>query len=255
MFAGQPFSIPVDCVACTSRGRFELAGPVEAARRVAWDAHRAQNASAFDGSLLRLDDLRVDQGRLVLQASRTCYSAYVATRHPEFAVAHPDARRADPLGMTALVVTADDHVIVTRRSLTADQNPGALYLIGGYAEPPEVDGSVDLFQEIAREIAEEIAVTDLVRSASSAIGMGYDPVFCHPELFFVTPSRSSAADILKVARQARDRGEASRILAYPLAAFFSGRSVLADAPETWSFITARSFLLRHLEAKGGIANI
>ena len=130
-----------------------------------------KNSAAFDGALLRMADYRIEDGRLFVAANSTSFSAYVATRHPGFGDKYPHEARADPLGMTAIVLTADDGVIVTKRSLAADQNPGGLYLIGGYAEPAKDSDTVDLFQEVARDIAEEIAVSDLIRSASLLIGL------------------------------------------------------------------------------------
>ncbi len=189
---------------------------------------------------------RVDGERLSISASRTCFSAYVATRHPSFASEHPHADRADPLGLTAIVLTADGNVMVTKRSLLADQNPGGLYLIGGYAEPGESDGPVDIFNEIAREVEEEIAVGDVSRSEAVAIGLAYDPVFCHPELFLLMPSKSTAADILSGADAAPDRNEASELLVYSVDDVLDDIGPHKYAALTWSFIKARKFLQLHL---------
>lgn len=253
MFTDQSFSISVDQIECISRGRFDLREEVERRRQANWAAHLGRNPAAFDGSLLRLDAFHSDGAHLRIQSSRTCYSAYVATRHPDFAAEHPGCQRADPLGMTAVVLSADRQVIVTRRSLVADQNPGALYLIGGYADPPQGDGKLDLFLEIAREIREELAVTDLVRSASFAIGLAYDPVFCHPELFFLTASQSDAGAIIAGANQAPDRNEAAKLFVCPVTAFLANPVSLHDTPQTWSYATARAFLRNHMLSEGAIA--
>ncbi|CDM61018.1 MULTISPECIES: hypothetical protein [Rhizobium] len=252
MFEDQSFSIPVDQIECRVFGNFQLSEAVEETRKANWEALLIKNSAAFDGALLRMADHRIEDGRLIVGANSTSFSAYVATRHPRFGDRHPHAARADPLGMTAVVLTADDGVIVTKRSLSADQNPGGLYLIGGYAEPGKGSDTVDLFQEVAREIAEEIAVSDLTRSASFAIGLAYDPVFCHPELFLLTVSKTSAADILKGAQNAPDRNEAAQLLAYPLRDVLDEGGPLANAPKTWSFVKARDFLRQHLLASGSI---
>jgi 8-oxo-dGTP pyrophosphatase MutT (NUDIX family) len=151
--------------------------------------------------------------------------------------------------MTAVILTVDDAVIVAKRSLAADQNPGGLYFIGGYAEPGKDAETVDLFQDVAREIAEEIAVSDLIRSASFAIGLAYDPVFCHPELFVLTVSRSTAAGVLENAQNAPDRNEAAKLFACQLKDVFDEGSPLANAPKTWSFLKARNFLAQHFLAR------
>ncbi|SOC38787.1 hypothetical protein SAMN05892877_105263 [Rhizobium subbaraonis] len=247
MFEDRWLSTPVDRIECRLVGDFELAKAVETNRKSIWASTSSRHPEAFDGTLLRMADHRIECGQLTISAQKTCYSAYLATRHPEFDDEYPDAARADPLGMTVVVLTADDCAIVTRRSLTAEQNPGGLYFVGGYAEP---NGSktVDLFQEAAREIAEEIAVSDLIRSASYAIGLSYDPVFCHPEMFLLTVSRSTATQVLDGAGNAPDRNEAAHLYAYPLDDILNGDSALADAPKTWSFLKARAFLARHFEA-------
>ncbi|MCQ1574957.1 NUDIX hydrolase [Neorhizobium galegae] len=252
MFEDQSFSIKVDQIECHLFGVFRLSETVEETRKASWEALLTKNPAAFDGSLLRMADHRIDDGRLIVAANSTSFSAYVATRHPGFGREYPHAERADPLGMTAVVLTADDCVIVTKRSLMADQNPGGLYLIGGYAEPCKGSDTVDLFQEVAREIAEEIAVFDLTRSASFAIGLAYDPVFCHPELFLLTVSKSTAADILEGAKSAPDRNEAAQLLAYPMIDVLDEDGPLATAPKTWSFIKARNFLAQHLLASDAI---
>ncbi|WP_246651683.1 NUDIX hydrolase [Rhizobium laguerreae] len=246
VFQDQAFSIPADHIDCQLVGNFELQDRVEEVRKSTWAAVCAKRPAAFDGSLLRMASYQVDGERLSIAASRTRFSAYVATRHPAFASEHPHADRADPLGLTAIVLTADGNVIVTKRSLLADQNPGGLYLIGGYAEPGDSDGPVDIFNEIAREVEEEIAVGDVSRSEAVAIGLAYDPVFCHPELFLLMPSKSTAADILSGADAAPDRNEASELLFYSVDDILDDNGPHKNAALTWSFIKARKFLQLHL---------
>jgi 8-oxo-dGTP pyrophosphatase MutT (NUDIX family) len=246
MFQDHFFSIPVGQINCRLVGNFEPQDRVEEVRKSTWAAVCAKRPAAFDGSLLRMASYWVDGERLSIAASRTRFSAYVATRHPAFASEYPDADRADPLGLTAIVLTTDGNVIVTKRSLLADQNPGGLYLIGGYAEPGESDGRVDLFNEIAREVEEEIAVRDVSRSEAIAIGLAYDPVFCHPELFLLMPSKSTAADILSGADAAPDRNEASELLFYSVDDLLDDNGPHKYAALTWSFIKARKFLQLHL---------
>lgn len=246
MFEDLSFSIPVDRIECRVVDDFQLSDPVEEMRTATWEATLKKRPSAFDGTLLRLAGHHVEDNRLVLSGNRTTFSAYVATRSPEFSDDYSDAQRADPLGMTAMVSTRDNQLLVTKRSLSTDQNPGALYFIGGYAEPPERGNTVDIFSEAAREVMEEIAVSDLSRSASFAIGIAYDPVFCHPEIFLLTVSPSTAAEILESAHNAADRNEAADLFALPLLDVIDERGPLATSPKTWSYVKARGFLSQHL---------
>ncbi len=247
-FADQAFTIPVDRIHCRLTGSFHLAESVEALRKAGWDRFLARHPAAFDGQLLRMAAHHVEDNRLSITAQATNFSAYVVTRHAGFAEEHPGAERADPLGLTVLLVTADQHVIVTRRSLTAEQNPGALYLIGGYAEPA-VGEEVDLFEEAARELAEEVAVTDIDRSSAFAIGLAYDPVYCHPELCLLASSRSTSAEILDGARHAPDRNEAAELFASPLSDILNEEDFMPGTPKTWSFLKAQAFLKQHFRER------
>lgn len=248
IFADEAFSIPVDHIDCRIAGAFHLAEAVEAEQKSGWDRFLARHLAAFDGQLLRMAAYRIENGRLNITANSTCFSAYVVSRHASFAEEHPQADRADPIGLTVVLMTADQQVILTKRSLTADQNPGGLYLIGGYAEPAASEG-IDLFDEAARELAEEVAVTDISRSASFAIGLAYDPVFCHPELFLLTASGSTAAEILDGARHAPDRNEAAELFASPLSDILNDDDFLSGTPRTWSFLKAQAFLQHHFRQR------
>lgn len=250
MFNDLPFSVPVDQMGCNLSGHFCLREDIEARRQSNWDLLVSKRPSAFDGELLRLASHKLMDNRLSISASRTSLSAYVVTRSAEFAQINDNAERANPLGLTVIVRTADDQIIVTVRSLTAEQNPGALYLVGGYAEPTEEDGPVDLFNEAKREVEEEIAVTDIDRSASFGIGLAYDPEFCHPEMTLFMPSRSTAASILAAAESAPDRNEADQLLACPIDQFLDEDGPFAGVPKTWSFIKSRQFLREHLRQSG-----
>lgn len=250
-FADQAFTISADHIHCRLAGSFHLSDPVEALRKAGWDRFLAKHPAAFDGQLLRMAEHRIEDNRLTITAQSTCFSAYVATRHAGFAEEHPQAERADPLGLTVVLVTADQQVIVTRRSLTAEQNPGALYLIGGYAEPAKGE-EIDLFDEAARELAEEVAVTDIARSSAFAIGLAYDPVYCHPELFLMASSRSTAAEILGGARHAPDRNEAAELFASPLSDILNNEDFMPGSAKTWSFLKAQAFLQQHFRARNAL---
>ncbi|OLP57028.1 hypothetical protein BJF92_21205 [Rhizobium rhizosphaerae] len=250
MFDDQSFSLPADRLLCHVDGVFALEAMAEAERAARWAAFAGKRPEAFDGRLLRMAQHSVTDDALRITAQETRFSAYIATRDPNFTLRHPGVGRADPLGLTAAVLAVDGQLILTRRNLTAEQNPGCLYLVGGYAEPGST-GTVDLLAEAAREVAEELAVTDLLRDEALAIGLAYDPVHCHPELFLLLPSASRAEDILRQVEEAQDRTEAAQLIACPLAQVIEGGSALSSATWTWSFRKARQFLIDHQRRAGG----
>src|SRR5437588_11583941 len=100
-----------------------------------WKSYQARYPSAFNGAMLGLVEIKgYDTNELQLLVKRTSYAEYVATRDPSFQVTHPQVERANPLGITVAALSSDDMIVITRRSVNAEQNPGMPYFIGGYAE-------------------------------------------------------------------------------------------------------------------------
>ncbi|MGO7571918.1 hypothetical protein ACC699_30230 [Rhizobium ruizarguesonis] len=83
MLEDQSFSIPVDQIECRVFGNFQFSEAVEKTRKASWEALLIKNSAAFDGALLRMADHRIEDGRLVVAANSTSFSAYVATRAPD----------------------------------------------------------------------------------------------------------------------------------------------------------------------------
>ncbi|MGR9138693.1 NUDIX domain-containing protein (plasmid) [Rhizobium leguminosarum] len=200
-----------------------------------------------------MKSLAAEEDALTLMVERTTFSAYITSRSPEFTNVFPGSGRADPLGLTVLLVSRDGKLLLTQRSLSAEQNPGAVYFIGGYAEPPKIDGNVDLFSEAAREVREEVGVEDLDVKKAWVIGMAYDPVYCHPELFFLARSSLSEQEIAEKSTCAVDRQETHNLFFTPLESALSHNSgSLNNLPKTWSYERGVNFARRHIEAAGRI---
>ncbi len=203
-----------------------------------WQSHTLLHPDAFDGEMLGVVSYREDCG-LHLIVRITSYAEYIATRDPGFAASHPQLRRANPLGVTILLKTADQMVIASRRSLTAEQNPGLLYFIGGYAHPRDVlDASSDFsLQTIIRESAEELAVNV---SSALVLGIATDPQYCHPELFAVASVSESTHEVNKKWQSAVDRSEAAELVFLPLQELLLSACNFYDI--TWSFETGLHLL-------------
>jgi 8-oxo-dGTP pyrophosphatase MutT (NUDIX family) len=216
--------LPIDAVSAVVSG--DYAPPPALAKCIErnWCETLARRPDQYDGSLCRLVDVEVVDGRAVLNLERTSFSAYVGTRSPD-ALNGVTGERADPLGLTVLVQTRDARLLVTRRSTAAEQNPGGLYFVGGYMEPPPADGQVAFAEEVAREVGEEIGVV-LEPRELRILGIGYDDAFCHPEAFFLAITSLTAEDILAAARRARDASEADRI-------YFLSLNDLTAIPSEW----------------------
>jgi hypothetical protein len=246
-----PLSVKAENVSCELSGSFAFDNSGESEQLRVWSDFIRTRPSAFDGALLRLKSFAAAEGRAVIEAERTSFSAYITSRAPSFSREFPTSERADPLGLTVLLISHDNHLVVTQRILTAEQNPSGLYFVGGYAEPAARDGAINLFDEAGREVKEEIGAHDVDPDLSWLIGLAYDPVYCHPELFFILRSGHTAEEIVHLSRNADDRTEANGIFTYPFDAVLSGDvGQLAAFPRTWSFVRGINFARRHVETTG-----
>lgn len=203
-------------VSCHVSGKFEFPPHVSEHRDRIWQRHKRRWPRDFDGPLLRLSHTAVSGGSVYLECTRTGYADYIASRDPYFGEGFPGVERADPIGMTILVVSSDRRLLVSQRSEYAEQNPAALYFVGGYAEPPPTDRPVDLFAEALRELREETGIVDIDPVASRILGASYDPAFCHPELFFVVRATVRGEVLLAKVERAADAAEAQAFHLMPV---------------------------------------
>jgi 8-oxo-dGTP pyrophosphatase MutT (NUDIX family) len=209
-----------------------------------WIAHKNRYPLAHDGPMLGLAAiLEGTSTGLRLAVRPTSYSQYLATRSPSFTATHPGMSRANPLGTTIIVLTADGMVVVTRRSMSADQNPGMTYFVGGYVEPvANADVASVIGATMTREVTEELGIKC---SNVIVLGVANDPIFCHPEVCAVSRVCAKAEEISKAWQKACDKSETSELLLISLP------ELLSCAPEklfpggvTWSFASASHLLRR-----------
>lgn len=227
---------------------FDELGRKEQAR--VWDNFQQNRPNAFDGKLVRLRSFIATGDAASVTVQGTSFSAYISSRHPSFLENFPDSERADPLGLTVLLLSADDHLIITQRSLTAEQNPGGLYFVGGYAEPALQNGEIDLFAEACREVEEELGLANADPAKSRLIGLAYDPVYCHPELFFIVKSQATAEQILQAYNNADDRHEAHRVFSAPFDVVLKDEiEEIASQPKTWSYIKGINFARAYVQSR------
>lgn len=227
-------------VRVTIEGLYSIPQVVRLDAEENWRRLQANHKHIYDGELCRLAQaVRGADGHLVLRLQRTTYSAYVGTRSPNILMGHDD-ERANPLGLTTLVVSADKKLLITRRSLLADQNAGGLYFIGGYLEPPRSGVEINLACEAAREVLEEVHVK-LETEDMWLLGIGYDDEHCHPEAFFLSETGLSMDEIIGSSAKARDADECSAICPVDYSeavAMLRSR----NTNTTWSYRQGLSFL-------------
>uniref|UniRef100_A0ACB8G7G0 Uncharacterized protein n=1 Tax=Sphaerodactylus townsendi TaxID=933632 RepID=A0ACB8G7G0_9SAUR len=110
-----------------------------------WAARRQQEPWLFDGAKFRLHSIKQEGGILVFRLGLTSYKDFVGTNlagrveqlrrqgHEDFG--NSQAYLADPLGVGAMLHTADDRFVFLRRSLCVGEAPGKVDVPGGHPEP------------------------------------------------------------------------------------------------------------------------
>ncbi len=208
-----------------------------------WQEHLSKFPNAFSGTMVGLNSAALSsRGVLQLEVTTTSYAEYVATRHSHDSIP-PTLGRANPLGLTIALISADGECAVTTRSDAADQNAGLLYFIGGYLEAtPPSSNAVN--QTILRECAEELGASC---KKASVLGLAFDPHFWHPELFSIAISDQTSSEIRARWASAHDRSEAKDLSFVPVRELLniSPESKYSRMPVTWSFETCRFFLRSH----------
>ncbi|XP_037072618.1 uncharacterized protein LOC119093719 [Pollicipes pollicipes] len=141
-----------------------------------WRRQCRQNPRLFNGSKFRYAGLRWT-GAPQLQLGLTSYREHIGTNcragqrllQEAGAAVHGDRQAflADPLGVGALLLTADNRLAFVRRALWTGEYPGRLDRPGGHAEPDELPRAElaepaavldEVFESVRRELRDELGV-------------------------------------------------------------------------------------------------
>jgi hypothetical protein len=160
-----------------------------------------KGSELFDGALVRLASWSEKRGRLRLKLQPTTYREYIGTnlRAPTL----PPERRADPLGNSALVRTADGKIILGRRSDKVFRYPNWIHCIGGHIEPQNhIEGDrLDTFAAIIDEVTEELNVGREHVTEVVCCGLVRDAVTRQPEQLFTVQVSVRAAELRPVGQE------------------------------------------------------
>lgn len=146
----------------------------------------------FDGPLCRLERLDATPEHLHLDVSRCSYKWFMGTNGSD-ATREP---RADAVGTSAALVTADGWLVFGKRSTAVALYPGYAHPFGGTLEPPlDATAVIDPIAEMARELAEEVGITADDLLDLRCIGLGVDPRLQQPELLYLARVRLDRAEV------------------------------------------------------------
>ncbi|MEA2708004.1 MAG: hypothetical protein QOF78_605 [Phycisphaerales bacterium] len=168
---------------------------VERAIDEAWAAATQRlGDKLFDGPMCRLEKWSASAARLELALSRTSYRAFLGTNlfNAHLAHAHGPEVLANPVGLSTALETSDDYLLLGRRNDSVAYYPNRVHPFAGALEPRD---PMDVFNEISRELHEELSlgVADVPRL--TCVGLVEDRSLRQPELIFSAAAVQSRAQL------------------------------------------------------------
>src|SRR5205823_1551705 len=116
--------------------------------------------------------------------------------HPHFADQFGPDVMANPVGVSPILLSSDNYLILGRRNATVAYYPNRLHPFAGALEPTDVvSDRADVFAAIERELREELNFSpgDLVEIR--CLGLVQEPALRQPEMIFHARSRRTRDEI------------------------------------------------------------
>ncbi len=231
---------------------------------------RAQQAGrhVYDGQLSRLMGFTCHDQRLDLTLGPVSFKDFIGTNAVNAHLRHVHGPEflADPLGVSAALVSADGLMILGCRSDQVSQYAGRIHPVGGIVEAATVgDGpGGDPFATMLTELTEETTLAGDEVSQITCLGLVRDRHTYQPEMIFDVNVSVEADEIFRRYTQATDSSEHSELITvrnHPAAAetfiedYFNSLTPITLAVlmlhglSEWGtgwFATARSLLRHHI---------
>jgi 8-oxo-dGTP pyrophosphatase MutT (NUDIX family) len=153
----------------------------------------------FDGPMCRLESWRAAPAGLELAVSPTSYKPFLGTNlvNPHLADRYGTAVLANPLGVSAALVTADDFLLLGRRNAAVAYYPSRVHPFAGALEPADGGGgdAPDPFAAAYRELGEELNLSAGDVSDLRCAGLVEDAHLRQPELVFRARTPLTRAEV------------------------------------------------------------
>jgi 8-oxo-dGTP pyrophosphatase MutT (NUDIX family) len=168
---------------------------VESAINSAWSIAAARlGTRLFDGPMCRLESWHATPHQLHLQLSPTSYKPFLGTNmaNPHFASQFGPEVMANPLGVSSILLTADNWLLLGRRNQSVAYYPGRIHTFAGCLEPADNDNAdstacnaaPNVFSAARRELAEELGLTPADTADMHCVGLAQDQLLLQSELLF-----------------------------------------------------------------------
>lgn len=157
---------------------------VEALIEQAWQkAMSRPGIHLFDGPMCRLEAIDARPDRMHLTLSKSSYKPFVGTNmaNPQIADQYGNAALANPVGLSALVISSDDYLLLGRRNAHVAYYPCRVHPFAGCLEPAE---PLDIFDDVRRELAEELSIRPEEIAEMHCTGVARDLSLRQPEFIF-----------------------------------------------------------------------
>jgi len=168
---------------------------VERAIETAWRSTLARpGVRLFDGPVCRLESLRRTETGVDVDVSQTSYRILVGTNfsHPDFLTTHGREVMANPLGVSAGLLTRDGYILMGRRNQSVAYYPSRVHPFAGSLE---VEDKINLFANVRRELHEELSLGADDLAEITCLGFAEDAQLVHPESVFMATSNLDRARI------------------------------------------------------------
>lgn len=160
----------------------------------------------FDGPLVRVNSYNLTpEGKLSIVLGRTSYKEFLGTRDKASRIRYSYDHIANPLLASAVVITSDNKILISKRGQDGDL-PGEIDALGGHIDPQEdVDenGNIDIFKAVKRETREETGLNEDEIDEIKCLGLTYQyRNVSHVTASFALTTKLSSTEIL--ARKAEE---------------------------------------------------
>lgn len=137
---------------------------------IRWMKAKRKWPGMFNGKLYHVSKKEVSKQEVFLDTIDSNYKEYVGTREPEFARLFGSSCMVRPLSVGALVVTADNKLLLGRRKFV-DTWEGFYSSVAGYVQLPRSPRSPpEVIEALKQELFQEAAIDEKEISSSRFLG-------------------------------------------------------------------------------------
>lgn len=167
----------------------------------------------FNGRIARLERWRTRADSLHLTLRPTDYKTLLFSNgHAEEIIGRWGKEALSrALGISAVVCSADEQIILMQRSARVGEYPGYYDVFGGHIDVSAGEEPADPFRSMAAELSEELALEEGGYQLT-CMGLLQTRLTHKPELLFVARCAEESTSIIRSAVSAKDRFEYTRLL-------------------------------------------